>query len=105
MNLKEIEQRVADLDISPTSDFVYELLRAYGFPKATISRLRNGTYNKASGDGELLWKRKVYYRLVNGGAGDLHALIETGRVGDPRAATAVPDLGMRTASCRRYGDE
>jgi hypothetical protein len=76
MTLKEIEERVADLDISPTPEFIYELLRAYGLPKAGISRLRSGTYNKAQGDGEILWKTRVYYRLVNGDDGDLHALID-----------------------------
>jgi hypothetical protein len=44
MNLAEIEQNVAELNVSQGFELIYDLLRAYGIPKASISRLRSGTY-------------------------------------------------------------
>ena len=43
MNLGEIEQQVASLDTDQGFDLIYDLLRAYGLPKASIARLRTGT--------------------------------------------------------------
>ena len=41
MNLQEIEQNVANLDPTGGFEFIYDLLRAYGVPKASISRLKH----------------------------------------------------------------
>ena len=44
---------------SPNRDtFIYELLRAYGFPKASVTRLETGDYNRAKVEGEILWKNE-----------------------------------------------
>ncbi len=88
MNLGEIEQHVAELDISQGFDLIYDLLRAYGLPKASISRLRNGSHNRSDREDERLWKGKVYYRLVQGGD-DLHALIDSAK-SDPRILKERP---------------
>jgi len=40
MNLAEIEQNLAALGVPQGFDLVYDLLRAYGIPKASISHLR-----------------------------------------------------------------
>lgn len=75
MKLQEIEERVAGLDLSEGPEFVYSLLRAYGFPQAAISRLRNGDYNRAVGNRDTLWRSRVFDRYVEDGA-DLHATID-----------------------------
>jgi type I restriction-modification system DNA methylase subunit len=75
MNLAEIEQNVADLDVSKGFDLIHDLLRAYGIPKASISRLKKGTHDRAKIDNEHLWKGKLYYRFVDDGS-DLYSLID-----------------------------
>lgn len=78
MNLAEIEQNVARLDTSQRFDLVYDLLRAYGIPKASISRLKSGTYDRSKDENEHLWKAKLYYRYVDDGQ-DLHLLIDNAK--------------------------
>jgi hypothetical protein len=78
MNLKEIEQRVAAVGAAGEPEFLFELLRAYGLPAASVTRLRNGSYNKARSENEVLWRDKVFYRYVDGGD-DIHALIDAAR--------------------------
>jgi hypothetical protein len=78
MNLKEIEERVAAVSAAEEPEFLFELLRAYGLPAASVTRLRNGSYNKARNDNEVLWRDKVFYRYVDGGE-DIHALIDAAR--------------------------
>jgi hypothetical protein len=78
MNLAEIEQQVAELDVAQGFDLIYDLLLAYGLPKASVSRLRSGTYNKSTAANEALWKGRVYFRHVDTGE-DLHGLIDDAR--------------------------
>ncbi len=73
MNLKEIEERVAAVGAAEEPEFLFELLRAYGLPAASVTRLRNGSYNKAKDDNEVLWRDKVFYRYVDDGE-DIHAV-------------------------------
>jgi hypothetical protein len=75
VNLGEIERQVADLDADQGFDLIYDLLRAYGLPKASIARLRSGTHNRSDREDERLWRGKVYYRFVQG-TEDLHDLID-----------------------------
>src|SRR6202034_2082724 len=75
MNLGEIEQQVASLDTDQGFDLIYDLLRAYGLPKASIARLRNGSHNRSDRENQCLRKGKVYYRFVEDG-GDLHFVID-----------------------------
>ncbi|MEX2274993.1 MAG: DNA methyltransferase [Actinomycetota bacterium] len=75
MNLAEIEMRVAMLDTTQGFDLIYDLLLAYGLPRASISRLRSGSYNKSPLPNETLWKGKVFYRFVDSGE-DLHVVID-----------------------------
>jgi hypothetical protein len=37
MNLREIEERVAAMGAAEEPEFLFELLRAYGIPKATLA--------------------------------------------------------------------
>jgi hypothetical protein len=78
MQLHEVETNVADLDLRLGFDLIFDLLRAYGVAGASITRLQKGTYNRAAGDDEVLWKGKVYYRFVSDGQ-DIHAAIDAAR--------------------------
>ena len=77
MNLQEIEDRVAQLDLAEGPEFIYSLLLAYGLPKAGIARVRSGTYNHSTVPGETLWKGRVFDRYETNGA-DLHAIDTVG---------------------------
>ena len=76
MNLQDIEERVARLDLAEGAELIHSLLLAYGLPKAAISRLKSGTYNRSSTPGETLWKNRVFDRYVDGECVDLHAAID-----------------------------
>lgn len=57
--------------------FIYDLLLAYGQPKTAITRLKSlaqGTYNLSKVDGEVLWKKKIFFKSVK--KGDLHDIID-----------------------------
>jgi hypothetical protein len=75
MSLAEIEKRVAELDTRTGFEFIYDLLRAYGLPASSITRLQTGSYDMSTSDDECLWKNKVYYRYIEGDA-DMHVAIE-----------------------------
>lgn len=62
MNLADVEQRVAQLDLASGFDLIYDLLLAYGLPRASVTRVRNGSYDKSIYEQEVLWKGKVFYR-------------------------------------------
>lgn len=66
MNLAQIElnlQQLADNPIDKDS-FVYDLLLAYDTARYTLSRLRNGTLNKAKQEGDVVWKSQLFFRPV-----------------------------------------
>jgi hypothetical protein len=78
MNIGEIEENIRALasGIAPDS-FIYDLLAAYGLPKASITRLQQGAYNLSKAMNEILWKKKLYFKAVLDE--DLHAFIDTRR--------------------------
>lgn len=82
MNLRNVEENVAAIEVDHGPELLYELLRAYGLPKASISRLRSGTYDKAEGPDEHLWKGKVYFRTADSASDDLYGMIEAARSDD-----------------------
>ena len=66
MNLAQIErnlQLLSDNQIQK-DEFVYGLLIAYDTPRSTVSRLRNGSLNKAKYSGDLVWNTKLFFRPV-----------------------------------------
>lgn len=92
MNLEKLEKSVrdivADLD---RAEFVYQLLRAYDLPQASITRLKKGDYNRSKNEGEIVWKQKLAFRVFNKETdGDLHSCIDrlesdkTVKKADPR---------------------
>lgn len=80
MNIAQVENNVISLidklvvSNVPNEEFIYELLLAYGHRASTISMLRNGHYNIAKGPGEIIFKRHLYFKQVQGDA--LHAEID-----------------------------
>jgi hypothetical protein len=75
MNIAQIEENVQNLLKSFSQEtFVYDLLDAYGKPKASIKRLQNGTYNLSKIPGEIIWKKNLYFKDVR--EKDLHITID-----------------------------
>lgn len=71
MNLAQIEENLQILTQSYTKKtFIFDLLLAYGLPKASIGRLQNGNLNLSKIDGEISWKKKVFFKPVENA--DLH---------------------------------
>lgn len=67
LTLKDIEARIAPLGDRTTYDreFLFSLLAAYGKPKSSITRLRNGSLNVAADPTrEVAQKDVVYFREV-----------------------------------------
>lgn len=67
MNIGSIEGAVADIlkDIQPEA-FIYQLLIAYGKPRASITRLQKGNLNLSKTPGEIIWKRNLLFRAIDG---------------------------------------
>jgi type II restriction/modification system DNA methylase subunit YeeA len=65
MNITQIEQNIKKLLESFNQDtFIYDLLLAYGLPKASISRLQKGSLNLSKSEAEILWKKKLFFKVV-----------------------------------------
>ncbi|HZL11567.1 MAG TPA: hypothetical protein VFC65_16410 [Prolixibacteraceae bacterium] len=75
MNLTQIEDNLQQIIKSINKDtFIYDLLLAYGQPKASITRLQKGGLNLSKVDGEIAWKKKLFFKSVEND--DLHELID-----------------------------
>ncbi len=74
MNVAQIESNLQHLIKSFTKEtFIYELLLAYGLPKASITRLQKGNLNLSKAPGEISWKKKLLFREEY--SADLHLTI------------------------------
>jgi hypothetical protein len=75
MNIAQIENNLQKLvkSLNKTT-FIYDLLLAYGQPKASITRLQRGGLNLSKVDGEIAWKKKLFFKVEQ--KEDLHELIE-----------------------------
>ena len=81
MNIAQIENNLKILFNSfDEQSFVYDLLLAYGQPRASIKRLQDGGLNLSKNDGELLWKKKLFFKVSTDP--DLHELIDSLKVED-----------------------
>lgn len=69
MNIGQVEEKVKALVANVNNEsFLYDLLDCYGKPKASITRLKivgKGSYNLSKNDGEVLWKKQVYFKSTN----------------------------------------
>lgn len=72
-NVKSLIDRLAAGNV-PAEDFIYELLLAYGHRSSTISMLKNGHYNIAKDPDEIIFKRHLYFKRMQGSA--LHVEID-----------------------------
>lgn len=76
MNLSQIEENVQTVMESLNREtFIYNLLLAYGQPKATVSRLQKGNFNLSKIPGEIALKKKLFFKEAENE--DLHDLIDT----------------------------
>lgn len=65
MNIAQIESNLQNLITNYTNEtFIYEFLLAYGLPKASITRLQKGNLNLSKVEGEISWKKKVFFKPV-----------------------------------------
>ena len=81
MNVAQIENNLQLLIKSfDEQSFIYDLLLAYGQPKASIKRLKDGGLNLSKNSGEILWKKKLFFKESK--ASDLHDLIDDLRIDD-----------------------
>src|SRR5690625_3481444 len=63
MNSHDIEESLKQLfEKFSRETFIYDLLLAYGISKASITRLRKGDYNLSKLAGEVLYKKKVFFK-------------------------------------------
>ncbi len=63
MKSSEIKQNVQNLiDNFSQDDFVFDLLVAYGISKTSVTRLKKGDYNLSKVDGEILYKKKIFFK-------------------------------------------
>lgn len=76
MNDSQIKSNVQELIASfSEQNFIYDLLLAYGLPKASITRLKKGNLNLSKVDGEVSWKKKLFFKKVSNQ--DLHSTISS----------------------------
>ena len=65
MNIAQIEQNLQNLIQNYSKEtFIFELLLAYGSPKASITRLQKGNLNLSKIEGEISWKKKLFFKPV-----------------------------------------
>ncbi|MDM8524361.1 N-6 DNA methylase [Desulfococcaceae bacterium HSG8] len=75
MNIEELEGNIQSLITNlAEKTFIYDLLLAYGQPKASVTRLKKGDYNLSKNPGEILWKKKLFFKKETDS--DLHNLID-----------------------------
>jgi type I restriction-modification system DNA methylase subunit len=76
MNIAQVEQNLQNLIVNFNKDtFIFDLLLAYGLPKASITRLQSGNLNLSKVTGEVSWKKKLLFKPVFDE--DLHTAITT----------------------------
>ncbi|MBZ9627159.1 N-6 DNA methylase [Psychroflexus sp. CAK1W] len=75
MTSTEIHDKVQELvNNFNTQRFIYDLLRAYGISKTSITRLQKGDFNLAKNKDEILYKKKLFFKEVD--SDNLMALVD-----------------------------
>lgn len=65
MNITQIDNNLQTLIKSfKSSTFIYDFLLAFGLPKASIKRLQSGGLNLSKVNGEIAWKKKLFFKEV-----------------------------------------
>jgi hypothetical protein len=77
MTLAQIEKNLNEVVTNfNTNTFIYDFLLALNANKSDIQRLKKGQLNISKIEGEILWKKKIFYKVV-ATANIKQALIET----------------------------
>jgi hypothetical protein len=64
MKSNEIQHNVQSvIDNFSKEEFIYDLLIAYGILKQSVTRLKKGDYNVSKIEGEILYKKKVFFKI------------------------------------------
>lgn len=75
MTIAQIETNLQELIKNFSSQtFAFDLLIAYGFPKATLARLEKGDLNLLESNGELTLRKQLFFKVAPSEA--LHTLID-----------------------------
>jgi hypothetical protein len=81
MNIAQIESNLQKISKPfKKESFIYDLLLAYGQPKASIKRLQEGGLNLSKTAGEIIWRKKLFFKSLKGE--DLHGLIDNIKADD-----------------------
>lgn len=76
MNIEQIENNLMILLKNfQKEEFIFDLLLAYGIPRATITLLKRGQHNLSKQEGRIILKRKLFFQEV--GDADLHGTIDS----------------------------
>jgi len=68
MNANQIEKNVIALvEDFNKEEFIFDLLKAYGISKTSITRLKKGDFNLSKIEGEILYKSKMLFKEVASG--------------------------------------
>ncbi len=64
MNIAQIETELQSLADEPfdSASFIFRFLEIYNAPKATLTKLKQGSGNHAVEAGDVLWKNRLFYR-------------------------------------------
>ncbi len=66
MTVSQIEENIKTLtDDFSKKEFVFDFLLSFGFPKATIARLKKGELNQLETKGELTLRKKLFFKEVS----------------------------------------
>lgn len=106
MNISQIENNLHNLIKSFSKEtFIYDLLLAYGLPKASITRLQKGNLNLSKNEGEISWKKKLLFKEEY--AADLHATISelTAQIKHEQRFVIVTDYQLFLAADTKTGEK
>src|SRR5690554_1700963 len=106
MNISQIESNLHNLIKSFSKEtFIYDLLLAYGLPKASITRLQKGNLNLSKNEGEISWKKKLWFKEEYGA--DLHATISdlTAQIKHEQRFVIVTDYQLFLAADTKTGEK
>ena len=94
MNIVQIENSVNDLIKSfDEATVIYDFLLAYDTPKSIIKRLKDGGLNLSKNEGEVLWKKKIFFKAIKDA--DLHLEIDRLK-SEPSILSHVPRFIITT---------
>lgn len=72
---EELSKRVEEIVISNSEEeFIYDFLLAFEFPKSSISRLKNGSYDELNEKNKVLWKKNLLFNRTEDD--DVHSTID-----------------------------